>query len=822
MKLILDPSIQTPLDKYKDLFKFFKFNTRPINKQSINFINNDVDPPRIKELVFKDGIQQPEEKRFYDKKRLVAPIYICTPNLGGIKLKATISEEIPSTKVDKYDMIRYKNRFEFKFGGWRADFTFVIKSSSIPSKEVMQATRDKLFVGINSDNIFEDKETIWDFVDAIEVEFEYMSSLALSNDAISTVTNLLSRFTNPYMRPDILQILIKLLRVKNDQNTLKKILPNAIEINKRQYFELILKNIQDFFLTDKGDGIRTILMIDDRNITMYNTDYRYLRQNDIFPQGRTIIECEMINDKFYAYDIIQYSGKNILQRPFSARLILLESLAGIWDKLLIKKFIRLTSDNYKQTIRDFLETNRGYDTDGIMFTSANDNYMNTKFYKWKPVELMTIDFLAKRCPSSLIGMAPYLSKEGYDLYLLFVGIYEKEFNSLGLEKIRDYRYIFPSYERGYEKTYFPIQFAPSDNPMAYMFMHPTSSESMDNKVIELRYTSAGWELLRIRADRDHDLINKNYYGNNFKVAELIWRNYSNPLTIDLLCADIDSFDDEIYFKVDKSSLHNNIRMFNNMVKRELIDNVTSKILTPKNSWTIDIGCGKGQDLNKYMGNHKVRNLVMIDNNENNLCSVIKRKYEYKDPTPTNIYIKNLDLNSDWEANIAALTSTNPTFNINKTRLIICNFAIHYFTYNDNIDNFINFIDALLPPKSRFMFTCLNGKKVFDLLTPEHVSTIWGDGDKYLIKPNFTNLIFRGGEEIEILLPFSNGKLYKESLVNLDLIQKKLKKKKITLESSGNFASQEFIDKYLQLYKHELADMDLTYLQLIEYAIYYRE
>jgi hypothetical protein len=65
-------------------------------------------------------------------------------------------------------------------------------------------------------------------------------------------------------------------------------------------------------------------------------------------------------------------------------------------------------------------------------------------------------------------------------------------------------------------------------------------------------------------------------------------------------------------------------------------------------------------------------------------------------------------------------------------------------------------------------------------------------------------------------------LYKESLVNFDLIQKKFKKKKIILESTGSFAKQEYMDMYLQSGKPILSDEDLVYSQLIEYAIYYKK
>jgi len=825
LKLMLDPRIKAPdfikgrsLNKCKDLFRFLTSNAKLVNKQTINFIYNDDKEDYksyIKELVFENGIQRPDKKRFYEKKSLAKPIYICP--VDNIGLKVSISEEKTSVDMKKYDLIRYKNRFEFNLNSWRADFTFIISSKSM-DLETIKATRNKMFVGITSANIFTDKSAIWDFVDSIEIEFEYTSQIVLSTDAILIVKDLLLRARTNKIEPDntnILYTLTRTLGIKTGSNdTLKQILPNAIEINKKQYFQLILKNIQDFYITDKVDGLRSILIIN-TNIAIFNTEYKFICPNTIFKLDETIIECELVNDHFYAYDIIKYDGCNISKNSFSDRLERLKSLTGLWHRLSIKKFARLTNDNYKQTIQNFVIGSKdGYNIDGIVFTSAKNNYMNTKFYKWKPVESMTIDFLAKRCPSSLLGITPYTCKEGHDLYLLFVGINAKEFSSLGLEKIRDYKYLFPTLQ----ESYFPIQFAPSDNPMVYMFHHSvytsngTSNDNIDGRVVELRWAD-GWKLVRIRADRDNDIVNKNYYGNNYTVAELIWRNYSNPLTLELLCSDIDVFESEFYFKVDNSELYKNIRKYNNMVKQELLSHVTAMIKDHKNSWVIDLGCGKGQDLEKYMRG-SCRNLVMIDNNETNLCSVIERKYKYiNSSTSTNIYMKNLDINGPWKVNIDALIAGNTAFAISKTKLVICNFAIHYFIGSAN--NFINFVDALMPSKSRFMFTCFNGQKIFDLLKP---SGKWGDGKKYSIVSKFNNEKFVGGEEIEILLPFSNGKLYKESLVNLALIERKLNKKKIMLESSGVFNSQ----KYIQLNKHKLTDMDLTYLGLLEYAIYHKK
>src|SRR6185436_6708172 len=184
--------------------------------------------------------------------------------VDNIGLKVSISEEKTSVDMKKYDLIRYKNRFEFNLNSWRADFTFIISSKSM-DLETIKATRNKMFVGITSANIFTDKSAIWDFVDSIEIEFEYTSQIVLSTDAILIVKDLLLRARTNKIEPDntnILYTLTRTLGIKTGSNdTLKQILPNAIEINKKQYFQLILKNIQDFYITDKVDGLRSILII---------------------------------------------------------------------------------------------------------------------------------------------------------------------------------------------------------------------------------------------------------------------------------------------------------------------------------------------------------------------------------------------------------------------------------------------------------------------------------------------------------------------------------------------------------------------------------
>jgi hypothetical protein len=216
--------------------------------------------------------------------------------------------------------------------------------------------------------------------------------------------------------------------------------------------------------------------------------------------------------------------------------------------------------------------------------------------------------------------------------------------------------------------------------------------------------------------------------------------------------------------------------------------------------------------------NNISNALFIDNNENNLCTVIERKYNslYNGKNSLGIYIKNLNLLDNWEVNKSSLDGSIPFIQKNKNKLIVCNFAIHYFV--QDIDNLVNLIDSLMPSGGRFMFTCLNGEKVYNLLKSGSEFKPWGNGIKYLIKPNFKNKIFKGGEEIEILLPFSDT-LYKEYLVNLTLLEKRLKKKKIILESQANF--DIYLEKFAE-YKYNLNDTDLNYIKLLYFSVYYKK
>jgi hypothetical protein len=865
---------------YKNCFKYFKSICKEMQiRQTINFItsisknknknNSSVieNSSSIKELYFNDGIQDKSKLHYYTKTSLHTPVYLHS-NCKTFKLKLGISSEmdiLKPTTVEVYDFIRFKQRFRFVIKDWNIDFTFV-KTSNTKDINIIKKIKTTLFSSdLNETNIFDDKTWIWEYADSIEMEFEFTSK-TIKKDSIKEIADIAAKasaetsceidinFQNavdqqlkipiPITLKKFIKTICEIVDCRKDlvfnntintKVTLKQLLPKAIELNKSVYFDTVLPNIDNFYITDKADGKRVLLHID-KMIGVYDNTYYVLKENTYVDIKETILECELIGEIFYAFDVLKYDGVNI-NETFVNRLKVLQKLNNKIPFLAIKHFLKLEKNTYQIDISNFYSTilynkeKYPYETDGIMFTSADDIYKFTKFFKWKPIEHTTIDFVAKKFPTKFIKNLSFIpNKPSYeaDLYILFVGISDNEFNKFNIEKIQEYDIMFPDARQ----RYFPVQFMPSFKPLAYFYWHKVGEQDINAKVIEMHYnvSKEEWKLVRIREDRTEDLNSGVYYGNNYKVAEIIWNNYFNPLTMKDLCMSIKDMGEEFYFKVHESKEHEDTRKYNNIIKRYILKNSLKNIASDE--WVVDLGCGKGQDLSKYISNTAVENVLMIDNNLNNLTTVVERKYSNKSNqiNKTGIYTLDLDLNTDYKTSLAKIKTFVPFITPTKTKVVVCNFAIHYFIKNKvDTNNFVSLVCNLLKTKNGlFLYTCLDGKKIFDLLS-KSPNKQWGDGKKYLIRAvNWTkSKEFVGGEEIEILLPFSGGKLYKEFLVNAEIIRKQFIKNKFKAISSNTFGevykNKDFSEVVNNRAVHGIInsfnEMDKIYIDIICYSLF---
>jgi SAM-dependent methyltransferase len=358
----------------------------------------------------------------------------------------------------------------------------------------------------------------------------------------------------------------------------------------------------------------------------------------------------------------------------------------------------------------------------------------------------------------------------------------------------------------------------------------------------------------VRHDREAALANKTYYGNYFKIAEHIWMNYKNSLTLKTLSQDVAKLSS--YFRTslspksfankpdDKSQQNPYLaqRKFNNYVKNELISlNAKQTNL----SWFIDLCSGNGQDMSKYI-NCGFCNGLFTDVDRDALTEIVNRKYIYiddnkirssdtqkvKDPSQNRnckIFIKHMDMSQPNRVNAEAIYNSYFGIPTDGVPLVVCNFALHYFIPTlTKMRNFINFLNKILAPGGIFIFTAFNGEKVFDLLKDIDSTKSWkrreNDQLKYSIKKKYTSDKFTGvNQKIDVLLPFSGGKYYTESLINNELFTNELEKKKIRLMAESSF--DMYLDKFKKNKPHfyeKLTNGDKKYVSLYSFHVYHKD
>lgn len=881
IKVLLDPRINSPnfiksqssvIDDFKYIDMIKKIINGSINfghssiSQTINFIQTEQNQMFVKQLHFKNGIQIKEKRKFYVKKSLLKPVYLISNEINQPAYKLSISNEsYKEEDVNNFDIIRFRLRYTIEFvkpelKNWKLELTLVKECKNIPLSQI-KMIRDRLFKqNIDCNNFLDAVD--WKYSDRIELEMEYIGLDAIQLSDIKSLDELwkpLQSHNKTYsecinqiaqiIKPNIID------KFKSGYFGLKQLGTNPVELTKKYFHSNILPNINDFILTEKIDGTRSMIIIYPKLglCHIINKTYKYIQIPIVKNEkiNLIILDAEeyknnetknsLIEEVYYVFDCIWYD-KDVFNLPFSSmgldktnmnfkstsdRLNYIKKAVDKYDFLKLKHFIHLNTSEFPRQIKQ-LQTDLDISnndssknipaTDGFIFISKYDNYNDTKNYKWKPIEKMTIDFVVKKCPSSMLGIYPYITKDKKTLYILFSGIRSNEYKKLGIQKFKSYDNMFKQVH--YKDTYFPIQFSPSSDPYAYLFW--SDNHDLDNNIVELSRADNEWKLFKIRNDRKIDMDRKTYYGNYFKYAEYIWMNYSNPLTMEYLCNPTSNINE--YFQNDDNNLYKYTRKFNNFVKNALIQMYAEN----NSNWVIDLACGKAQDLFKYT-DCGIKNILMIDIDISALTEVIHRKYTYinnKHSSISNIFIKQLDLSESYKKNIDIICE--PPFRIlnNGVPLVICNFALHYLIPNKSkIQNFCNLLNKLLEPGGIFMFTSFNSKKVFELLKGTEAWNRYKDEKLiFSIKKKYTDDVFTGlNQKIDVLLPFSNGLYYTEYLINEELLERELAKKKIVLINKDSF--DIYMDKFKKTKPHfykELTDIDNEYISLYNFYVFNKQ
>lgn len=438
--------------------------------------------------------------------------------------------------------------------------------------------------------------------------------------------------------------------------TLKNLLNNAIMLTRSTYKQLAYP-MEGYYMTDKADGERGIAVLDSRDHVAVITDtalFGSIDANDIqiIYDGEVIVragagaasssaavaaDASATVVKFYAFDCLRDNGTSLLDASFGSRFAVIQefdsdiaspngkSPGQLRIEIRAKEFQLLTSAKLQESITAlYNKTEREYPIDGLIFTSPDAGYYETKNYKWKPMENMTIDFLCFRCPDHLYSNPPYVlppeasslgasakGRSDFRIYLLFCSCSEQQRAEFCIEPLSFSKEIFAGRPELHSSA---IQFACRYDPYAYILVLRTRDlepfgGDIHGKVMELRWrntcvqvtgvdqgesSSAAaaqsidhwrhWDLIRERPDKT--------MGNNISIATITFANYINPFPLDALWQPGGGYfaketEKSIFFASDK------YRRF--VLSLILYDNLH----TICNARILDLGGGRAADFVRY-------------------------------------------------------------------------------------------------------------------------------------------------------------------------------------------------------------------------------
>ncbi len=861
---------------YTELYKSDEF-VNPTLECSVNIISENVyernsgksdDTQYIRKLIFKGSNVIGDT--YMTKSRILRNVHISDYTKYSVGLSKETESKKFSTNANA--MVRFKIRVSFDYvpskqgAKWRFDLTAVKRGVLSELGTSLKTIKRELFTdALGVDNFIEELPN--DMIDSYEVEIENIDPThSVTLDDMHIVKKVFGMINPSYLAEIAYQEEIYhiaeyyvnshiLNLFKNSTHRLKQLGNQVIALSKNTYYSDIFPPV-GMYVTIKADGVRDIISINGNRCRIVKSDSMLeFIQGDVYIPGEvSILDAELItNDKLLTknikldptkyllriFDAMVFRDENISKTGFTNRLKFLEPGAELVSKFVIPSGNRTTPAKYRRLdedletgFREIWDADREEPVDGLIITEPDEPYLTTKNYKWKPYSHNTIDFLAMKCPQKLLGIKPYEVRPGYDLYLLFVGINHTMREKLGLGFIPHYRSMFPIDN----ENYYPIQFSSSANPLAYLYWHKTEDKSMiiDRQIVELSRNEQNteWVFHRVRTDRK---MEKNYFGNDFKTAELTYLNYIDPFSLEDLWSQSKS-----YF----TKTADNIYTASNKYKRFVISSLLRDNLSGS-KWVIDEAAGRGADLHRYQ-EIGVENALFIDIDPTAITELIARKFSYfaakkrhvkswfktgaGDESGENNALKTVrtvtgydrvhdieydklvikdvksltihTLVADLKTPYKDLVANTFQFGINLGLIdgIVCNFALHYLCDDlNNLRNVLLFNSRMLKIGGLFIFTVMDGKAVHELLRPVKINQQWEARENNVLKYAIRKL-YAGdkltpvGQKVSVLLPFSD-EMYEEPLCNVDTVITEAAK--LGFEVELNASMDKFADKFLR-------------------------
>ncbi|HEY9703573.1 MAG TPA: hypothetical protein V6C58_14085 [Allocoleopsis sp.] len=155
---------------------------------------------------------------------------------------------------------------------------------------------------------------------------------------------------------------------------------------------------KDYFMTLKLDGLRKILIINDKGKSYFFTSKMDIQRGkyNIKELKNSVFDGEYFKGKYYIFDVLVINGIDVRKEIFSNRIKILENIdTKILGNIKIKKHY-YSSDRLR--LFRYLKKKISKNVDGIIFT-PNSYYFESPL-KWKPTNMLSIDFKIKKLPDN--------------------------------------------------------------------------------------------------------------------------------------------------------------------------------------------------------------------------------------------------------------------------------------------------------------------------------------------------------------------------------------------------------------------------------------
>ena len=647
---------------------------------------------------------------------------------------------------------------------------------------------------------------------------------------------------------------------------------------------------KEYSVTEKADGERILFFVDkSKQVYKIDNKLKFIKLNIQHKKAHsTILDGEFVEkgklgivlNLYLAFDIYIMNGVDVRSKDLLKRLEILKEFASIenWDNksnltITVKTFLtdKTLFENTLEVVDKTLTL--PYHTDGLIFTPiglspgalySNDTSMDkfggtwSKVFKWKPPEENSIDVLVRFGKETYIQTNEnMLQKCIYvDLFVAYKGTLEANVNIMNIfDRLHKHKNKMITdatstvVKRFYDFTYLPIE-NNNKNPLTTM-----SKEFMvDDIIVEFAYnsvqTNSGymkWIPMRIRKDKTqlYKLTNKiENTANNYNTVTNIWQTIIDPVTIDMITGKQILNEDEvkqdtkyIYYARDTPRYRYQSRPmldFHNfwIKKTNMFDKFGSKTFNVENK-LLELGCGQGGDLQKWIDN-KFTLVLGVDNNEDNLLNsnhgIYKRMYEsaHNEKFYKKLHIDKqsmlfllLDAGQKWTKeyinktqndNLKILSQIsngmidkrridNPLLGKfhdvlnNGFNLISCQFAIHYFFESiQKLESFCYNINKSLLPGGHFFGTALDGHIInaeFEKTKTDKIQRKMNDKVIWQIERKYDHFMTNNtsdeniGKQIDVYFETIN-KIISEYLIDFELLKRKLGEYKIRLKETGSF------------------------------------